>query len=158
MLQKESMGLNTPTVVETYQLFIPVQATSSSSLTEGGRQQLSMFSKRFILINCHNDGKRSCELLFNLDQGMDVKLFLEGNMDTKSLLFFYKQKIILLENQSTFPLKQNNFLQHHTDQNNKIKLKILNNNSQVESNLQNFNNILQKSDKKNPLVEAVKKI
>ena len=79
-------------------------------------------------------------------------------MDTKSLLFFYKQKIILLENQSTFPLKQNNFLQHHTDQNNKIKLKILNNNSQVESNLQNFNNILQKSDKKNPLVEAVKKI
>ena len=46
-------------------------------------------------------------------------------------------------------------MQHQVDQNVKNILKILNNNSQVESNLQNFNNNLQKSNKKNPLVEVV---
>ena len=30
-------------------------------------------------------------------------------MDTKNLLLFYKQKIILLENQNSFILNQNNF-------------------------------------------------
>ena len=35
-------------------------------------------------------------------------------------------------------------------------MKILNNNSQVEINLQNSNNNLQKSNKKNSLVEVVK--
>ena len=46
-------------------------------------------------------------------------------------------------------------MQHQVDQNVKNILKILNNNFQVESNLQNFNNNFQKSNKKNPLVEVV---
>ena len=49
-----------------------------------------------------------------------------------------------------------NFLKHQIDQNNKIILKILNNNSLVESNLQKSDNSLPKSNKKNPLVEVVK--
>ena len=40
---------------------------------------------------------------------MDIKLYLEENMDTKNLLLFYKQKVILLENQNSFLLNQNNF-------------------------------------------------
>ena len=47
-------------------------------------------------------------------------------------------------------------MQHQIDQNNKIILKILNNNSQVESNLQKSDSNLHKSNKKNPLVEVVK--
>ena len=88
---------------------------------------------------------------------MDVDLYLEGNIDAKKSLQFYKQKIILLDNQNSFPLNQNNFLQHHIDQNDKIILKILRKCSQVESNLQKFDNNLQKYNKKNPLVEVVKK-
>ena len=89
---------------------------------------------------------------------MDVDLNLEGNIHAKNLLSFYKQKITLLENQNSFLLNQNNFLQHQIDQNNKIILKILNNNSQVEDNLQKSDNIRikNKSNKKNPLVEVVK--
>ena len=85
-----------------------------------------------------------------------MNLDLKGKIDAKNLLSFYKQKIILLENQNSFLLNQNNFLQHGIDQNNKITLKILNNNSQVENNLQKSDNSLQESDKKNPLVEVVK--
>ena len=87
---------------------------------------------------------------------MDVYLDLEGNIDAKNLLSFHKQKIILLENRNSFLLNQNNFLQHQIDQNNKIILKILNNNSQVENNLQKSDINLQKCNKKNPLVEVVK--
>ena len=83
---------------------------------------------------------------------------MEGNIDAKNLLSFYKQKNILLKNQNSFLLNQNNFLQHQVDQNNKIILKIFNDNSQVESNLEKSDNNLQKSHKKNPLVEVVKKI
>ena len=83
---------------------------------------------------------------FNLDQGVDVVLDLKGNIHAKNLLSFYKQKITLLENQNSFLLNQNNFLQHQIDQNNKIILKILNNNSQVKSNLQKSNNNLHKSN------------
>ena len=39
---------------------------------------------------------------------MDIKLYLEENMDTKNLLLFHKQKVILLENQNSFLLNQNN--------------------------------------------------
>ena len=53
---------------------------------------------------------------------MNISLYLEGNMNTKNLLF-YKQKIILLENPNSFVLNENNFLQHQIDQNNKIVLK-----------------------------------
>ena len=60
---------------------------------------------------------------------MDVNLDLAGNTNTRNLLLFYKQNIILLENQNSFLLNQSNFLQHQIDQNNKIILKILNNNS-----------------------------
>ena len=57
---------------------------------------------------------------------------------------------MLLEN-LFFLLNQNNSLQH---QNSKIILiKLINNKSQSESNLQNFNNNLQKSTEKNPLVK-----
>ena len=35
---------------------------------------------------------------------MDVNLDLEGNMNTRNLLLFYKQKIILLENHNSFLL------------------------------------------------------
>ena len=49
-------------------------------------------------------------------------------MDIKHLLLFYKQKIILLENQNSFLLNQNLFLQHQIDQNNQIILNALNNN------------------------------
>ena len=38
--------------------------------------------------NRDNDGKNSSELSFNLVQGMNVNLSLEGNVDTKSLLLF----------------------------------------------------------------------
>ena len=66
-----------------------------------------------------------------------MDLDLEGNVDAKNLLSFYKQKIILLEKKNSFLLKQNSFLQHQIDQNNKIVLKILTNSShQVETNLQ----------------------
>ena len=47
-------------------------------------------------------------------------------------------------------------MQHQIDQNSKIILKILSNNSQVESNLRKSDNNLQKSNKENPLVEVVK--
>ena len=47
-------------------------------------------------------------------------------------------------------------MRHQIDQINKIILKILNNNSQVESNLQKSDNNLHKSNKKNSLVEVVK--
>ena len=77
-------------------------------------------------------------------------------MDTRNLLLFYKQRIILIKNRNSFLLNQNNFLQHQIDQNNKIILNILNNNSLDESYLQNSNNNLQKSNKKNPLVGVVK--
>ena len=45
---------------------------------------------------------------------MDVNLDLKGKRDTKIVLF-YKQKIILLENQNSFLLNQNIFLQHQID-------------------------------------------
>ena len=102
--------------------------------------------------------KDSHELSFNLDRGVDVDLDLEGNIHAKNVLSFYKQKITLLENQNSFLLNQNNFLQHQIDQNNKIILKILNNNSQVEDNLRKSDNILNKSNKKNPLVKVKKNI
>ena len=85
-----------------------------------------------------------------------MDLDLDWNIDAKNLLSFYKQKIILLENQNSFLLNQNNFLQHQIDQNNKIILKILSTNSQVESNLQKSDNNLQKSNKRSPLVDVVK--
>ena len=47
-------------------------------------------------------------------------------------------------------------MQCQIDQNNKITLKISNNNSQVESNLHKSQNTLHKSNKKTPLVEVVK--
>ena len=47
-------------------------------------------------------------------------------------------------------------MKHQIDQNNKIILKILSSNSQVESNLEKSDNNLQKSNKKNPLVKVVK--
>ena len=93
----------------------------------------------------------------NLDQGANVNLDLEGHFDAKKLLPFYQQKIILLQNQNHLLLNQSNFLQHQIHQNNKIILKILNNNSQIKSNLQESDNNLQKSNKKNALVEVVKK-
>ena len=74
---------------------------------------------------------------------------MEGNMDIKHLLLFYKQKIILLENQNSFLLNQNIFLQHQIDQNNQIILNVLNNNN----NLQKYNNNLQKPDLKDALME-----
>ena len=77
---------------------------------------------------------------------------MEGNMDIKHLLLFYKQKIILLENQNSFLLNQNIFLQHQIDQNNQIILNVLNNNN----NLQKYNNNLQKPDLKDALMEEVK--
>ena len=127
----------TSTIVENLHLVIPESATSRSSLNEGGRRQPSNFPDRASLIKCENSGKNSNELSINLDRGVDVDLDLEGNIDAKNLLSFYKQKIILLENQNSFLLKQNNFLQHQIDQNNKIVLKILTNSShQVETNLQ----------------------
>ena len=64
-------------------------------------------------------------LLFNLDQDMYVNLDLEGTIDLKNLLSFYKQKIIFLENQNSFLLNQSNSLPHQIDQNNRIVLKIL---------------------------------
>ena len=53
-------------------------------------------------------------------------------------------------------LNQNSFLQHQIDQNNKIILKILNSNAKVESNKQNSDNNLQKSNKKSSLVDVGK--
>ena len=47
-------------------------------------------------------------------------------------------------------------MQRQVDQNNKIILKILNNNSQLESNLHKSDNDLHKSNKRTPLVEVVK--
>ena len=44
---------------------------------------------------------------------------LERNIAAKNLLSFYKQKIIVLENQNVFLLNQNNIFQHQIDQNNK---------------------------------------
>ena len=64
-------------------------------------------------------------LLFNLDQDMYVNLDLEGTIDLKNLLSFYKQKIIFLENQNSFLLNQSNSLPHQIDQNNRTVLKIL---------------------------------
>ena len=85
---------------------------------------------------------------------MNVNLDLKRKRDTKIVLF-YKQKIILLENQNSFLLNQNIFLQHQVDrQNNQIVFKTLNN-SQVESNLQKSNNNLQKFGEKKPLFEVV---
>lgn len=84
----------TSTVVENPQLVIPGSATSSSSLNKGRCWRSSNFSNRASLIN-DNGGKSSSELSFNLDQGMDVNLDLEGNMDTKNLLLFYKQKLFI---------------------------------------------------------------
>ena len=55
---------------------------------------------------------------------MDVNLDLKGNIATKNLSFF-KQKTMLLENQSSLLLDQNNFLQDQVDQNNKTLLKRL---------------------------------
>ena len=49
-------------------------------------------------------------------------------------------------------------MQHQIDQNNKIILKILSNNPQVENNLQKSDDDLQKSNEKNPLVEVVELI
>lgn len=63
-------------------------------------------------------------MLFNIDEGMDVNLDLKGNITTKNLSFF-KQKTMLLENQSSLLLDQNNFLQDQVDQNNKTLLKRL---------------------------------
>ena len=124
---------------------------------KGGVDSRVTFQReRNSLINCDNDGKNSHELSFNLDQGVDVDLDLEGNVHVKNLLSFYKQKITLLENENSFLLNQSNFLQHQIDQNNKIILKILNNNSQVENNIQKSDNDLNKSNKKNRLVEVVK--
>ena len=77
-------------------------------------------------------------------------------MDPKNLLLFYEQKNILLENQNSFLLSQNNFLWHQIYQDNKIILKILKSNSQVESNLQKSNNNLQNSNEKDPLFKVVK--
>ena len=57
---------------------------------------------------------------------MDVNLDLAGNTNTRNLLLFYKQNIILLKNQNSFLLNQSNFLQHQIDQNNKVIWKILN--------------------------------
>ena len=148
--------LLTSTIVENPQLVIPGSAVSSSSLNERVRRQLSNFSNRASLINCDNGGKNSNQLLFNLDRGVNVDNDSEGNFDAKNLLSFCIQKMILLQNQNSFLLKQNNFLKHQIDQNNKIILKILSNNSQVESNVEKSDNNLQKSNKKNPLVEVVK--
>ena len=67
-------------------------------------------------------------------------------MDAKNLLLLYKQKFTLIENQNSFLLNQNNFLQHRIHQNNKIILEILNNNFQVESNNRNLKNDLQQSN------------
>ena len=79
-------------------------------MNEGRRQQSSNFSDRASVINCDNGGQNCNELLLNFDQGMDVNLYLEGNIDSKNLLLFYKQKIILLENQNFFLLNQNIFI------------------------------------------------
>ena len=68
------------------------------------------FSVSASLISFDNGGKKYNELLFNLDQGVEVNLDLEGNIDAKNLISFYKQKIILLENQNSFLLHQTNFL------------------------------------------------
>ena len=69
------------------QLVILGSTTSNSSLNEGGRRQSSNFSNRARLIN-DKDEKNSSELLLNLDQGMDLNLDFEGNMNTKNLLLF----------------------------------------------------------------------
>ena len=45
---------------------------------------------------------------------MNVNLDLKRKRDTKIVLF-YKQKIILLENQNSFLLNQSIFLQHQVD-------------------------------------------
>ena len=95
-------------------------------------------------------------LLFNFDQDMYVNLNLDGTIDLKNLLSFYKQKIIFLENQNSFLLNQSNSLPHQIDQNNRIVLKILNNNSQVKSNSQKSDNNFQISNIKNPFAEVVK--
>ena len=129
---------------------------SSTYFNESGRRPFSNFSDRASLISCDNDGKNYSNLSINSVQGMDVNLYFEWNMDTRNLLLFYKQKIILIKNRNSFLLNQNNFLQNQIDQNNKIILNILNNNSLVESDLRNSNNNLQKSNKKNPLVGVVK--
>ena len=83
-------------------------------------------------------------------------LIWRGILMLKICYHFINKKIILLENQNSFLLNQNNFLQHLIDQNNKIILKILSNNSQVESSLQKSDNNLHKSNKENPLVKVVK--
>ena len=86
----------TSTIVEKPQLVIPWSGTSNSYLNQGGRRQSSKFSERDSLINCNNGEKTSNELSFELDQGMNVNLDLKENIDTKNVLSFYIQKIILL--------------------------------------------------------------
>ena len=65
-------------------------------MNQGGRRQSSKFSERDSLLNCNNGEKTSNELSFKLDQGMNVNLDLKENIDTKNVLSFYIQKIILL--------------------------------------------------------------
>lgn len=86
----------TSAMVENPQLVIPGSGTSNSYLNQGGRRQSSKFSERDSLINCNNGEKTSNELSFELDQGMNVNLDLKENIDTKNVLSFYIQKIILL--------------------------------------------------------------
>ena len=81
-------------------------------MKEGIDSRVTFQRERDSLINCDNDGKNSHELSSNLDRGVDVDLDLEGNIHAKNLLSFYKQKITLLENQISFLLNRNNFLQH----------------------------------------------
>ena len=78
----------TLTIIENLQLVTPGSATSNSSFSEGGRRQVSNFSVRTILITLDNSGKNSNELLFKLNQGMDVNLNVERNVDAKNLLSF----------------------------------------------------------------------
>ena len=59
-------------------------------MNEGEHSQSCNFSNRASSRNCDNNGKNSSELTSNLDQGMDVNISLEGNMDTKNLLLFCK--------------------------------------------------------------------
>ena len=101
--------LLTSTIVENPQLVIPGSTMSSSSLNEGGRRQLSNFSDKASLINCDNGGKNSNELSFNLDWGLDVDLDLEGNIDAKNLLSFYKQKNYFIRKSKFFSIKPKQF-------------------------------------------------
>ena len=78
-------------------------------MNEGGRQQSSNLSERDSLINCDTDGKNSHELSFNLDQGVDVDLDLEGNIHTKNVLSFYKQKNYFIGKSKFFSIKPKQF-------------------------------------------------